>query len=496
MFSKKTDPTKGDDDAKRIAEALQASHADSDLTAAVTSSTAEIEVPQALKDPVDEEELQYRHFDDQPFWQRFPSYSTVSRDEFLDYSYQTKNTVTSLAQLNDVLAGVVGEEFIADVNEGMHIAPMNLRLSPYVLSLIDWDDPYNDPLRIQFIPTASTRIADHPMLTLDSLNEQGDSPTPGLVHRYPGKALFLAIDVCPVYCRFCTRSYAIGGDTDTVCKTRYTSDAKRWESAFAYLRSRPDVEDVVVSGGDTYFLTPGHLHELGETLLSIPHVRRIRFATKGPAVMPMKILSDTAWTDALTEIVEAGRRRHKEVCLHTHFNHPNEITSVTRDAMNLLFRRGITVRNQTVLIRNVNDDSETMINLVRTLSHINVQPYYVYQHDMVSGTEEFRTRVLDAVELEIQVRGAVAGYNTPTFVNDVPGGGGKRDVHSYDYYDEISGVSVYRSPVVDEEAVFLYFDPIHLLSDEGQKLWADESRHEAIIEKTLKDAGLEGARRV
>jgi lysine 2,3-aminomutase len=365
-----------------------------------------------------------------------------------------------------------------------------VRISPYILSLIDWDDPYHDPLRTQFLPLGSRLRPDHPHLTLDSLHEQEDSPVPGLVHRYPDKVLFLALGVCPVYCRFCTRSYAIGGDTETVEKVAYSPDPRRWRRAFAYLASRPEVEDVVVSGGDAFFLSPNNLRRIGRTLLAIPHVRRIRLASKGPAVAPMKILTHDKWTEALVEISDLGRRQGKEVSLHTHFNSPREITDISRLAMQRLFAAGVKVRNQSVLIRGVNDDAGVMIELVRKLSHMNVQPYYVYQHDMVRGVEDLRTRVRDTQELERRVRGATAGFNTPTFVCDVPGGGGKRDVHSHDHYDTVHGVSVYRSPVVDDERCFLYFDPIHLLPAEGRDRWRDSEERRAIVREALGEAGL------
>jgi lysine 2,3-aminomutase len=158
--------------------------------------------------------------------------------------------------------------------------------------------------------------------------------------------------------------------------------------------------------------------------------------------------------------------------------------------MQELFRNGVKVRNQSVLIRGVNDTPDKMQRLVRKLSYMNVQPYYVYQHDLVKGVEEMRTRIGDTIELERHVRGATAGFNTPVFVTDVPGGGGKRDSHSYDYYDEVTGVSVYRSPNVDENKVYLYYDPIDLLPEEGQKRWADETQHEAIVQEALDKAGL------
>jgi lysine 2,3-aminomutase len=120
---------------------------------------------------------------------------------------------------------------------------------------------------------------------------------------------------------------------------------------------------------------------------------------------------------------------------------------------------------------------------------MNVQPYYVYQHDMVKGTEELRTRVDDSIELELAVRGATAGFNTPLFVTDAPGGGGKRDLHSYDYYDKVTGVSVYRSPSVDEEKVYLYFDPLDLIPAEGKEIWNDPKNHDDIVSEAILKSG-------
>lgn len=470
-----------------------------DLPAAVAGRPAlqplaDVPIPAPTKEAVDEDDLVHRDFDDTPFWQRIPAFAGVDRATFLQTSFQLRHGVTGAAQLRALVGPLVDEDFLADVERGLAEAPMNVRVTPYLLGLIDWDDPYGDPIRIQFLPVASTRRPDHPRLALDSLHEQEDSPTPGLVHRYPDKALFLPLDVCPVYCRFCTRSYAVGGSTDTVAKDGYKPADRRWQAAFAYLAARPEIEDVVVSGGDAYLLPPRRLREILTVLLDIPHIRRVRIATKGPAVMPMKILTDAAWTDTLCELVDAGRARGKEVCLHTHFNCTEEITAISREAMDLLFRRGVTVRNQSVLIRGVNDDADRMANLVRQLSWMNVQPYYVYQHDMVKGVEELRTRLEDSMEIERRVRGVTAGFNTPTFVTDVPGGGGKRDLHSFDFYDEITGVSVYRSPAVDPDKAYLYFDPIGLLPDAGRERWSRPAEHARIVKEALLAAGLPGRR--
>src|SRR4029077_4675072 len=221
-------------------------------------------------------------------------------------------------------------------------------LFPYT-TLFRSNDPYRDPLRRQFIPVSSRLLPDHPKLGLDSLGERADMPLEGLTPRYAHKALLLALDTCPVFCRFCTRSYAVGIDTDEVEKFHLKVNAERWQKAFAYIASRNELEDIVISGGDAYQLRADQLAEIGNSLLAIPHVKRMRFATKGPAVMPQKILTDEAWTDALTRVVEHGRKLHKEVVLHTHFNHPAEITAITEAAMNKLFERGIIVRNQSVL---------------------------------------------------------------------------------------------------------------------------------------------------
>src|SRR5439155_24253856 len=161
-----------------------------------------------------------------------------------------------------------------------------VRVSPYLLSLIDWNAPQDDPLRIQFIPLASRLLADHPRLGLDSLAEQADAPVAGLTHRYADKALFLPLNTCPVYCRFCTRSYAVGVDTDVVDKVSLKVNEERWQRAYKYIASRPELEDIVISGGDAYNLRAQQLEGIGIALLAMTNIRRIRYSTKGPAAMP------------------------------------------------------------------------------------------------------------------------------------------------------------------------------------------------------------------
>jgi len=420
------------------------------------------------------------------FWQQIPAYKDVDASTFASHKWQEKNSVTSVKKLVAALGDSLSPQFLQDVQEGFQRAPMAVRISPYLISLIDWQDPVTDPIRRQFLPMGSQLQPDHPMLTLDSLHEQADAPVPGLTHRYPDKVLFLALDTCPVYCRFCTRSYAVGLDTEEVEKMQLKANKVRWKTTFDYIRNTQSVRDVVVSGGDAYRLKADQIREIGHALLDVPHVARFRFATKGLAIQPQKILTDSDWVNAVAEVTDRARLDRKEVCIHTHFNHPREITSFTRDAAGILWDKGIKVRNQTVLQRGVNDDPDVMTTLVRSLSDINVQPYYVYVHDLVRGTEDLRTSVEEACQLERHVRGTTAGFNTPTFVVDAPGGGGKRCVHSYDSYDRETGISVWSAPGVKPSKKFLYFDPMRSLSKESQERWKDSASRQQMLKEALK----------
>lgn len=441
-----------------------------------------------LREKVSSEKLNHRELRSGEFWREIPGYHEIDKATFFDHSWQLKNSIINVDKMTEVLGKLACESLINDVKEGLKHVPMSIRVPPYIMSLIDWKNYQSDPLRRQFLPIYSALKPDHPKVLLDSLAEERDSAVAGLTHRYPDKVLFLTQKLCPLYCRFCTRSYAVGMDTDQVKKVNILPQAKRWDEAFAYIRSREEVEDIVISGGDSYMLRAEQVEHIGQELLSIPHVRRMRFATRGPAVMPMKLITDEEWTKTLIKIAEQGRKMSKDVVIHTHFNHPNEITEITAEGIQKLFEYGITVRNQTVLLRGVNDSVEVMQLLVKRLSYINVHPYYVFQHDLVKGVEDLRTTVGAAIELEKNIRGLTAGFNTPMFVVDCPNGGGKRDIHSYEYYDRETGISVYRSPNIDSEKMYLYYDPMDLLPESGQRRWSNEKEHEKMIEEALSRA--------
>ncbi|TPX07020.1 uncharacterized protein E0L32_011088 [Thyridium curvatum] len=419
---------------------------------------------------------------EEPFWRKIPWWSNVSESDFLSYRWGIANTIQP-HKLRNFLGSVLPDEvpddqhegkmqtrddLISDVFKGISHASMSTRITPYIMSRIDWNDPRHDPLFRQFIPLRSRMLPDHPELTMDSLGERKDSPVPGLVHRYPDKALFLPVSVCPTYCMFCTRSYAIGGDTSTVHKESFKPTRRRWEKCFSYIEGQPGLHDIVVSGGDSYYLEPDQLHEIGERLISMPNIRRFRFASKGLAVAPGRFLDDgDGWFAALVDISNAAKRAGKSVALHTHINHPNEISWITELASQRLLKEGVTVRNQTVLLRGVNDDVETMSTLIRKLADNNISPYYVYQCDMVESIEHLRTPLQTILDLESRIRGTIAGFAMPQFVVDLPQGGGKRLACSHLSYDRETGVSRYMAPALTrgnkENKVYEYFDPIDCL---------------------------------
>ncbi len=436
-------------------------------------------------------EPEHRTFRTDEFWRSIPGWQSVSESEFGDHHWQSKHSIRKLEQVQTLLAGTISSQLIDDIAEGLRIAPMNIRITPYVFALIDWHNPVDDPLRKQFLPIASQMLPDHPYYLADSLYEDVDSPVPMLTHRYPDKVLFLPLTTCPVYCAYCTRSRIIGGSTESVDKDTYGPNPENWQLAFEYLRNHPEIEDVVISGGDAFNLTPRYIRHIGETLLAIPHIRRLRYATKGIAILPMKILTDSEWLGAFLDIHRAGREQGKQVVIHTHFSSPREITQFSYEAASRLFSEGVLVRNQAVLQDGVNNSIDTMVLLTRKLSYMNIQPYYVYIHDMVPGCEHLRTTLAEGVELEKNVRGTTAGFNIPTFVCDAPGGGGKRHVASYEYYDKESGISVWRSPNVKPGELFLYFDPVHRLGPASQQRWKDSQSRTEMVQQAIREVAPE-----
>lgn len=429
--------------------------------------------------------LEHRTFKDDEFWKEIPIWKDVTKEEFADFRWQQKNSIRKFEQVKKALGDRLSDEIYEDMLAAQKITPMNVRITPYIFSLINWDNPIEDPLRKQFLPIASQYLPDHPYYKTDSLSEDTDSPVEHLTHRYADKVLFLTTTLCPVYCSYCTRSRIIGGSTENVEKESFGANLSQWDKILEYIKSKPAIEDVVVSGGDVMMLTPKQLKYLGEELLNTSSIRRVRLATKGLSIFPQKILTDHDWFKTVVELNALSKSLGKEIAIHTHFSCTHEITIWTKMAMERLYSEGIIVRNQAVLQEGVNNDFSEMMLLTRKLSYINVRPYYVYLHDMVPSCEHFRTTLDEAVELEKAVRGTTAGFNTPTFVCDLPGGGGKRHVASYEYYDRENGISVWKAPNVKPGKLFTYFDPIHKLSEEAQKRWACEKTRKKMVDEAI-----------
>jgi lysine 2,3-aminomutase len=334
-------------------------------------------------------------------WQRWG----CSEEEWHDWHWQVRNriqTVDGLAQ--HIPLTRQEEEEIAKV-----LTVFRMGITPYYASLMDPDDP-NCPIRRQAIPTiAETYFGTADMH--DPLSEEKDSPVPGLTHRYPDRVLFLITDQCSMYCRHCTRRRFAGQRDGGV-------DWKYIEQGVEYIRNTPAVRDVLLSGGDALLMADSRLETIIQMLREIPHVEVIRIGTRTPVVMPQRI------TDDLVNML----KKYHPIWLNTHFNHAKEITPDAAAACEKLVDAGIPVGNQSVLLRGVNDNPETMKELVLKLVKIRVRPYYIYQCDLSAGIEHFRTKVSKGIEIMEALRGHISGYAVPTYVIDVPGGGGKTPV--------------------------------------------------------------------
>ncbi|MFA5700868.1 MAG: KamA family radical SAM protein [Desulfuromonas sp.] len=283
------------------------------------------------------------------------------------------------------------------------VAKYPMRVPTYYLGLIK---EVGDPIWKQAVPDL-LEIQDS-VCIYDPLEEENQSPVPNLVHRYPDRVLFLISSECAMYCRFCTRKRKVGGENMRI--TNETISA-----GIDYISHHPQIRDVIVSGGDPLLLADEKLDSILTRLRAIPHVQIIRIGTRVPVVLPMRI------TLNLVRML----RKHHPLFINTHFNHPDEITEQSSKACARLADAGIPLGNQTVLMRDINDDPQVMKLLMQKLLAIRVRPYYIYQADLVQGTDHFRTSVEEGLEVIRALRGHTSGMAVPAFVIDAPGGGGK-----------------------------------------------------------------------
>jgi lysine 2,3-aminomutase len=333
---------------------------------------------------------------------RYRFFGHVPDSLWNDWKWHFRNRITNVDQL---------AEFIPLTHEGqaqLKLVAMRYPLSvtPYYLSLINPDDP-DDPIRKQAVPSI-LEITMGTMGLEDPLAEQEDSVVPGLVHRYPDRALMVLTDICPMLCRHCTRKreWRHGG---------WVRNESEVEAMLAYLRRNSDIRDIILSGGDPLMLSTRRLESIISRIREISHVEIIRIGTRFPVVLPQRI----------DEELCAMLSKHGPIWLNTHFNHPREITPQAAEACDRLLRSGIPVNNQSVLLRGVNDTVETQLKLCQGLLRIKVRPYYLFQCDEVQGTEHLRTPVETGIKIIEGMRGHTSGLAIPTFVIDLPEGGGK-----------------------------------------------------------------------
>ena len=329
----------------------------------------------------------------------------IPDEQWNDWHWQVANRVETLDELKKYIKLTPEEE------EGIAatLGKLRMAITPYYLSLIDLDDPY-DPIRKQAIPT-SAELNFAPYEEADPLHEDVDSSAPGLTHRYPDRVLFLITDKCSMYCRHCTRR-RFAGQHDAGLPVDQV------DQAIEYIRKTPVIRDVLLSGGDALLVSDERLEYIIAKLREIPHVEIVRIGSRTPVVLPQRI------TPELCNML----KKYHPIWLNTHFNHPNEITPESAKACAMLADAGIPLGNQSVLLAGINDCVYTMKKLVNELVKIRVRPYYIYQCDLSMGLEHFRTPVSKGIEIIEALRGHTSGFCVPTFVVDAPGGGGKTPV--------------------------------------------------------------------
>ena len=321
-----------------------------------------------------------------------------------DWRWQLRHSLRGLEALERVLQ--LSDDERAGLLRNRNSLPN--AITPYYASLLDRADA-SHPLRRTMVMT-SQEFERTPEESIDPLHEDGDSPVPGLVHRYPDRVLFLTTGTCPVYCRYCTRSRVVGSNDGT-----YEFSTGQWERAIDYIARTPVIRDVLLSGGDPLILSDDRLEWLLSRLRKIKHVEFLRIGSKVPVVLPQRV------TPALVKML----KKYHPLWMSIHFIHPSELTKEVEQSCARLANAGIPLGSQTPLLKGVNDNVETCRALFHGLLRFRVKPYYLYQADLVVGTSHFRTAVNKGLEIISALRGHTTGYAVPTFAIDVPGGGGK-----------------------------------------------------------------------
>jgi len=426
----------------------------------------------------------------EPDWRRIPGYKDVSEADWTSALWQKRNFIKSVAQLKQVLGQFLPDSMALDIlKDQAERSTMAMLIPPQMINTMRVEDLKNDPVRRYMIPFFSDRDQrwpSHPRATRDSLHEHEMWVVEGLTHRYPTKVLAELLSTCPQYCGHCTRMDLVGQSVPQVAKRKFDVPQKdRHEQILDYLRKTPSVRDVVVSGGDIANLPAQTLEYFVLALLDIENIRDIRLASKGLMGVPQHFLQDEVLS-ALEKIGNKAVQRGVSVAVHTHINHAQSLTplvaKVARKLLDMGFRD---VRNQGVLLREVNDSQKALLDLCFKLQdHGHITPYYFYMCDMIPNSEHWRVSLSKAQSLQHDIMGYLPGFATPRIVCDVPFVG-KRWVHQIHSYDKVKGISYWTKNYLTSiewdkpealNKLYEYFDPIDTLPSEGQAYWVEESK--------------------
>ena len=310
------------------------------------------------------------------------AWGAVSDADWNDWRWQQRNRVTRMDQLESVIT-VTPEERKAFAKSD---AMFHMGITPYYAALIDPEDP-NDPIRLQGVPKMGELVFS-PADLEDPLAEERDMPVPGITHRYPDRVLFYTTHNCPVYCRHCTRKRKVADPTSAAARTQI-------EGGLKYIEEHTEVRDVVISGGDPLSLSDERLDYILGRLRAMPHIEIFRLGTRNLVTLPQRV------TDDFVQMV----RRHHPVFVNTHFNHPRECTAETFEACRRLADAGCVIGNQMVLLKGINDDPKTVMELNHKLLMMRVRPYYIYQCDLSQGISHFRTPISTGLAIIEALRG-------------------------------------------------------------------------------------------
>jgi len=314
---------------------------------------------------------------------------------------QTLRTPEGLAE-----AGLIAPERVEALSRVA--ARYAVAITPAMAELVDAADP-DDPIALQFVPDLR-ELETQASESADPIGDAAHSPVAGVVHRYPDRVLLKVTHTCAVYCRFCFRREMVGPDGEG------TLTPAELAAALAYVAGRPEVWEVILTGGDPLVLSPRRLRELMLRLSAIEHVKVVRLHTRVPSVDPAAVTE---------ELVAALRGARQAVYVALHADHPRELTPAARAACARLVDAGVPLLGQTVLLKGVNDDAQTLAALFRAMVETRIKPYYLHQADFAPGTGHLRTTLEEGQALMRALRGAVSGLCQPTYVLDVPGGFGK-----------------------------------------------------------------------